>query len=228
MPVACHVLSVDDRAVAKHVQNMFRSLRCFLDKSLCPHIDVDSSRNLTRPRCVRRVCFMAINTPRASTSSLLQNTLEICQALLSAMSFQTHDARQENSNFYTTAPFFFFFAHIFSFCSFLFFPKKRLATRSTFAPCLRFPRFRTCLNETSVGKIGAVGGSQHRKASAKLAPIVVLSVSDCCTLHVTPQLGHFVFSVAERKREVQRERKIERERKSVDCRERPKMSSTER
>ena len=100
----------------------------------------------------------------------------------------------------------FFFAHIFSFCSFLFFQKKRVATRSTFAPCLRFPRFRTCLNETSVGKIGAVGGLQHRKASAKLAPIVVLSVSDCCTLHVTPQPGYFVFSVVEREKEKYKER----------------------
>ena len=49
-PLACHVPYVYYCAFAKHVQNVFRSLRCFLEKSTCRHIDVGSKKMLTTPR----------------------------------------------------------------------------------------------------------------------------------------------------------------------------------
>ena len=49
-PLACHVPYVYYCAFAKHVQNVFRSLRCFLKKSTCRHIDVGSKKMLTTPR----------------------------------------------------------------------------------------------------------------------------------------------------------------------------------
>ena len=74
---APHVPNVDFRAFAKHVQNVFCSLRCFLDKTTCflrpPHLADD-------------------DVLRTSPSSLLKNTIDLCHALLPITMAQTHNA----------------------------------------------------------------------------------------------------------------------------------------
>ena len=66
--------------------------------------------------CVRLVRFTDVGVSRASPSSLLWNTLEFCQALLSAILAEMHDPRQETPTFTQTTP---LSAYIFSFCFFL-------------------------------------------------------------------------------------------------------------
>ena len=71
----------DCRAFAKHVQNVFRSLRCFLDVSTCTRIDL-GLKKCSPPSTL-------------SPSSLLSDTLEFCRASHSAMLARTHNAKQK-------------------------------------------------------------------------------------------------------------------------------------
>ena len=118
-PVACHMPNVDHRALAKHVQNVFRSLRCFLGKSTCRHIDVGlekkcSPRLVPKISCVCLLCFTDDGVSWASPSSLLSNTIEFCRPPLSITIAQAHNASQETPTFnsYTL-----FSKHIFRFAS---------------------------------------------------------------------------------------------------------------
>ena len=60
-PLACHLPAVDYRAFARRVQDVFRSLPCFLGKSTHPHIDVGSNecspRLVPDTSCARATCF---------------------------------------------------------------------------------------------------------------------------------------------------------------------------
>ena len=64
-PPASHVLHVDHRAFAKPVQNVFRSLRCFLDKSTCPHVDVGAKN---------AHCAASLTFPASALFALLTST----------------------------------------------------------------------------------------------------------------------------------------------------------
>ena len=67
-----HVPNVDFRAFAKQVQNVFRSLLCFLNKEhLRTHRHELETMLTTDTSCVRPTCFTDVDEPRASTSSLL-------------------------------------------------------------------------------------------------------------------------------------------------------------
>ena len=77
---------------AKHVENVFLSLRCILDESTFPHIDAGTEKSSRRSS---PLSLASINMSRASPSSLLQSTHGFYQAPLSAMSVQTCDVGQE-------------------------------------------------------------------------------------------------------------------------------------
>ena len=131
-PLASHVPDVDCRAFAKHEQDVFRSLRCFLDKNTCPHIAV-GSRKCSRFLRPPFFCCTNINMSRASPCSLLQNT-EFCQAPLSVIFGQTHSARQDD-------PALIQLQHVVpTFFVLLLFLPKRLTTQITFSFCF-FPCF---------------------------------------------------------------------------------------
>ena len=120
-PLACHVLNVDHRAFAKHAPNVFRSLRCFLDKSTCSDIDVVlvSKKMLAtlRPKCFLRPPHL--HCEHQHVPSVARFAAEFCDIIPNAL------CQTGNSNFHTTTPL--FLATYFRF-AFLF-QKKSLTSR---------------------------------------------------------------------------------------------------
>ena len=94
-------LFVEKRAFAKRAQKpvSFSAVffRVLAHISTWPRKDAHYAPYVYR---VRFICFTNINTSRASRSSLLWNTFEICHALLLVMLVQTHDAREETPTLY--------------------------------------------------------------------------------------------------------------------------------
>ena len=139
------------------MQNVLRSLLCFLDNSTDPHIGVVSEKcslhfvSIYFLRSPYLLYCTDINMSRESSSSSLYNTLEVVQALLSAIQVQTHNARQENPTFIQLH----FFAHKCSFCFHSVVKFDDPPQTTTFCNCL--------IIWTFLCKIGLVGGFLHRK-----------------------------------------------------------------